>query len=101
MRKPMKDYGKQVFWLDYFDSSLSREGGRRVSLAMATKSPTVEELAAAARKLGFEPHVEKARHPARPTKPSGYIQVDKKIAKREGLLRLAKALAEQRSTQKR
>jgi signal recognition particle subunit SEC65 len=78
MGYPMKDYGKQIFWLDYFDSGLSRESGRRVSLPLATRSPTVEELASAARILGYEPHVEKARHPARPTKPSGYIQVEKR-----------------------
>ena len=97
----MKDYGKQIFWLDYFDSALSRESGRRVSLPLATRSPTVEELAAAARVLGYEPHVEKARHPARPTKPSGYIQGEKRAGKKEALLALAKALAEGRAQQKR
>jgi signal recognition particle subunit SEC65 len=97
----MKDYGKQIFWLDYFDSGLSRESGRRVSLPLATRSPTVEELASAARILGYEPHVEKARHPARPTKPSGYIQVEKRAGKEEALLALAKALAEGRAQQKR
>ncbi|MGA1974743.1 MAG: signal recognition particle subunit SRP19/SEC65 family protein [Conexivisphaerales archaeon] len=97
----MKDYGRQIFWLDYFDSSLSRESGRRVSLPLATKNPTIDELAAAARRLGYEPHVEKARHPTRPTKPSGYIQVEKKKGKKEFLLALAKAMAEGRAQQKR
>lgn len=97
----MKDYGRQIFWLDYFDSSLSRESGRRVSLSLATKNPTIDELAAAARRLGYEPHVEKARHPTRPTKPSGYIQVEKKEGKKEFLLALAKAMAEGRAQQKR
>ena len=97
----MKDYGKQIFWLDYFDSGLSREEGRRVSLPMATRTPTVEELAQAARRLGYEPHVEKAKHPARPTKASGYIQVEKKTGKKEALLAIAKSLAEGRAQQKR
>ncbi len=96
----MKDYGKQVFWLDYFDSSLSRDSGRRVPLPLATRNPTVDELAAAARKLGYEPHVEKARHPYRPTKPSGYIQVEKRTSKKEALVALAKAMAEGRAQQK-
>jgi signal recognition particle subunit SRP19 len=97
----MKDYGKQIFWLDYFDSALSREEGRRVSLPLATRGPTVEELAYAARRLGYEPHVEKAKHPARPTKASGYIQVEKMTGKKEAILALAKALAEGRAQQKR
>ncbi|HVP23135.1 MAG TPA: signal recognition particle subunit SRP19/SEC65 family protein [Conexivisphaerales archaeon] len=97
----MKDYGKQVFWLDYFDSALSREEGRRVSLPLATRGPTVDELAQAARRLGYEPHVEKARHPARPTKPSGYIQIAKKAGKKVTLLALAKSLAEGRAQQRK
>ena len=97
----MKDYGKQIFWVDYFDSALSREEGRRVNLPLATKNPTVEELAQAARALGYEPHVEKARHPTRPTRPSGYIQVEKKAGKKEALVALAKSLAEGRAQQKR
>jgi signal recognition particle subunit SRP19 len=97
----LKDYDRQFFWLEYFDSGLSREEGRRVSLSLATKNPTLDELASAARRLGYEPAVQKARRPSRTMKESGYIQIAKKGPKNGVLVQLARALADVRSQQKR
>ena len=97
----MKDYDEQVFWLDYFDSSLTRAGGRRIPISIATKSPSLEELATAARKLGFQPLMQKVHHPSRPTKETGYVQIKKKERKEKVMMDMAKALAEVRSQSRR
>jgi len=87
----------QVFWLDYFDSGLSRSQGRRVPIHLATKAPSLEELQEAAVKLGYKPMPQPARWPQRPTRQSGYVQLPKKGAKGTMMMALAKSLAEVRS----
>ena len=82
----MKEYGKLVIWLDYFNSSLSRAEGRRISLSIATKNPSKERLLKAARSLGYEPEWFEARHPKRPWKKSGYIVV-KKVKRKEEIIK--------------
>lgn len=88
----MKDYDRQIIWVDYFDSSLSREEGRKVPISRAVKNPTLKELEIAAKKLGLEPQAFEARHPKRPFRQSGYISVKKKFKKSKLISEIATQL---------
>ena len=74
----MKDYKQLVLWLDYFNSSFSRTEGRRVRLDHSVKDPKLEELVAAAKKLGLSPEPFPAKFPRRMMLSSGYINIEKK-----------------------
>jgi signal recognition particle subunit SRP19 len=89
----MKDYDRQVFWLDYFDSELKRSEGRRVPLSSATRAPVLAELGEACRRLNLQPQQQPARHPSRPLKESGYVSVTKAGPKQPQLLRIARELS--------
>lgn len=89
----MKDYGRHVFWLDYFDSELKRSEGRRVPLSSATRAPTLPELGEACRRLNLQPQPQPARFPARASKESGYVSVTKSSPKQALLLRIARELS--------
>lgn len=59
----------------YIDAAVSRGGGRRVSRADAVEEPTVEELAAAVRQIGYPVTVEpEVCHPREVT-PRGRVRV--------------------------
>ncbi len=89
----MKDYDRQVFWLDYFDSELKRSEGRRVPLSSATRAPTLPELGEACRRLNLQPQPQGARHPSRPLKESGYVSVVKAGPKQALLIKIARELS--------
>lgn len=89
----MKEYDKYVFWLDYFNSELKRGAGRRVPLSSATRSPTLEELTDACRRLNLQPVPQSARYPGSPAKQSGYVSVMKSKPKHALLLKVAKELS--------
>jgi signal recognition particle subunit SRP19 len=89
----MKDYGRQVFWLEYFDSALKRSQGRRVPLSSATREPTLPELNEACRRLNLQPQQQPARFPSVPSKESGYVSVAKSAPKQALLLRIARELS--------
>lgn len=80
----MKDYKRHVLWLDYFNSSLSREEGRRIPLDRSVKDPKLDELVEAARRLGYEPEPESVKHPKRMWAPSGYVSIEKKAQVKKG-----------------
>ena len=82
----MKDYKRLVLWVDYFNSTISREDGRRVPLNKSVKDPTLEELGEAARRLGYKPESVPARVPSRPTQQSGYVSIEKKIGSKKSLV---------------
>ncbi len=88
----MKEYERQVFWLDYFDSELKRSEGRRVPLSSATRAPTLPELNEACRRLNLQPQPQVARHPSR-TFESGYVSVIKSTSKQGLLLKIARELS--------
>ncbi|MHA1271610.1 MAG: signal recognition particle subunit SRP19/SEC65 family protein [Candidatus Helarchaeota archaeon] len=51
----MKNKGFYIVWPHYFDSTLSRKDGRRVSKKeLAVKAPTISDLIEAARLLGLD-----------------------------------------------
>ena len=89
----MKDYDRQIFWLNYFDSELKRGDGRRVPLSSATRAPTLAELEEACRRLNLQPDRQPARYPSVPTKESGYVSVIKANPKHALLVRIARELS--------
>lgn len=89
----MKDYDRQVFWLDYFDSELKRSEGRRVPLSSATRAPALAELGEACKRLNLQPQPQAARHPARPLRESGYVSVIKAGPKHALMIKIARELS--------
>lgn len=65
-----------VLYPAYFDLGRSREDGRRVAKKFAVESPSVQEIAAAAKALGLQPQVEEGKgFPATPWKKEGRVLV--------------------------
>ena len=89
----MKEYERQVFWLEYFNSELKRREGRRVPLSSATRVPTLSELEEATRRLNLQPQSQPARHPGAPLRESGYVSVRKEGSKQRLLIKIAKELS--------
>lgn len=82
----------------YFDSSRSREEGRRVSRPMALANPTAEELRDAAKKLGYRVEVElEVAHPSRSHKAEGRVLILGGGRKTEIVRAVAQKLKSQRS----
>ena len=50
----MRKKSKTIFWLAYFDKRLTRKQGRRLAKNDAIDKLTLDQLAEAARALGFE-----------------------------------------------
>ena len=89
----MKEYEKQVLWLDYFNSELKRSEGRRIPLNTATRAPTLQELEDACRRLNLQPVSQAAFYPSRRLKPSGYVSVRKAKPKQSLVLKVARELS--------
>jgi signal recognition particle subunit SRP19 len=88
----MKEYERQILWLDYFNSELKRTQGRRVPLSSATHAPLIEELAEACRRLNLQPQPQPARYPSSPGRESGYVSVTKQKPKMALVFKVAKEL---------
>ena len=90
----MKDYEHIIAWTDYFNVILSRSQGRRMSRKVCVRNPAPADLAKAAQKAGFKVTEinEKARHPKRAYKESGYVCLLKKAPKSRMLYRIAPKL---------
>lgn len=82
-------------WTDYFNSTFSRESGRRVPLSRSVKDPTLDELAEATRRLGYNPEPVNAKFPSRMMIPSGYVSIEKRKEEKKPkvLAEIAKTLA--------
>jgi signal recognition particle subunit SRP19 len=60
----MRRRGSMIIWPQYFDKNRPVRLGRRIPLEMATPDPTVQDLANAARKLGYQIEVDpKPKYP--------------------------------------
>jgi signal recognition particle subunit SRP19 len=79
----LKDYKRYVFWTDYFNSTFSRDAGRRVPLNRAVKDPTLDELTEAAKRLGYDPESIAAKFPGRMMIPSGYVSLEKRSGEKK------------------
>jgi len=88
----MKDYDRYVVWLEYFNSELKRNEGRRVPLSAATRAPKLEELTEACRRLNLQPSAQPATFPRNGGADSGYVTVKKLKPKQALLVKIAKEL---------
>jgi signal recognition particle subunit SEC65 len=88
----MKEYERYVVWLEYFNSELKRNQGRRVPLSAATKAPKLEELTEACRRLNLQPSAQPAAFPRGGRADSGYVSVKKVKPKQTLLAKIAKEL---------
>lgn len=84
---------KYVIWPIYFDKSVSRSEGRKISKKQAADNPSLEDISKAAKSLGLKPIAEKnAGFPSRFWKKEGRILVDKKEPKSKILKKIASKL---------
>ena len=84
---------KYVIWPIYFDKSVSRLSGRKVSKKHAVDKPNAEDISKAAKSLGLNPVLEKdIAHPSRTWKKEGRVLVDKKTSKSKLLTQIANRL---------
>ena len=97
----MKDYEHVVVWLDYFNKTLPKKMGRKVSREKSVFDPSLKELVDAAKAAGFEPKEEndQVRFPRRPFVRSGYIILPKGISKSKALTKISEKLVAKRAKQ--
>ncbi|MCL4344135.1 MAG: hypothetical protein JRN26_07000 [Nitrososphaerota archaeon] len=88
----MKEEDKQVIWLDYFDSSLSRAQGRRVPKSLSISNPRPEPFMDVLKKMNIEAQQFEARHPKRNNKKTFYIQAKRTLPKQQLLKKLAQSV---------
>ncbi|UCH72050.1 MAG: signal recognition particle subunit SRP19/SEC65 family protein [Thermoplasmatales archaeon] len=89
-----KGENKYVIWPIYFDKSVSRLAGRKISKKHAVEKPSIEDISKAAKSLGFNPILEKnCAHPSKQWKKEGRILIDKKDSKSKLLLKIANRLS--------
>ena len=85
---------KYVIWPIYFDKSVTKLEGRKVSKKHAVEKPSLENIAKAAKSLGLNPVLEKdVAYPAKHWKKDGRILVDKKTTKSKLLVHIANRLS--------
>ena len=97
----MKDYEHVVVWLDYFNKTLPRDKGRKLSKEKCVFDPSLKELIEAAKAAGLEltESDEKVRFPKRPYVRSGYIVIPKSGPKTKILNKISEKLVSKRAKQ--
>ena len=97
----MKDYEHVVVWLDYFNKTLPKKMGRRVSKEKSVFDPSLKELSEAATAAGFELKEEndQVRFPRRPFVRSGYIILPKGMSKSKAIAKISEKLVAKRAKQ--
>lgn len=84
---------KYVVYPIYFDKSVSKIEGRKVSKKQAVDKPNIEDIGKAAKSLGLNPVLEKnIAHPSRHWKKEGRVLIDKKDSKSKLLKQIANRL---------
>jgi len=91
----MRKRNKIVVWPVYFDSTKTRNEGRKLPKKYTVPNPKIEEIIEAMKKLGlkFEVVVD-AAHPKKPWRKTGVIYVEKKKPKLEILKLIGQKLVE-------
>ena len=85
-----KGEDKYAIYPIYFDRSVSRSNGRRISKKNSIDKPTSELISKSAKSLGLNPILEKEiSHPSRNCKKEGRVLVDKKDSKSKLLTQIA------------
>ncbi len=97
----MKDYEHVVIWLDYFNKTLSKKMGRRVSRDKSIFDPSLKELIDAAKAAGLQPTEtnDQVRFPRRPYVRSGYIVLPKALPKSKIISTISEKLVFRRAKQ--
>jgi len=97
----MKDYEHVVIWLDYFNKTLSKKMGRRVSRDKSIFDPSLKELIDAAKAAGLQPTEtnDQVRFPRRPYVRSGYIVLPKVQPKSKIISTISEKLVSRRVKQ--
>ena len=97
----MKDYEHVVIWLDYFNKTISKKMGRRVSREKSIFDPSLKELIEAAKAAGLELKEtnDQVRFPRRPFVRSGYISLTKNQPKSKIISSISEKLVSRRSKQ--
>jgi len=97
----MKDYEHVVIWLDYFNKTLPKKMGRRVSREKSIFDPSLKELIDAAKAAGFNPTEtnDQVRFPKRPYVRSGYITLPKEQTKSKIISSIGEKLVSRRAKQ--
>ena len=97
----MKDYEHVVVWLDYFNKTLPRNKGRRLSKEKCIFDPSLKELIEASQAAGLEPKEseDQVRFPKRPYVRSGYIVLEKNTTKTNIMNKISNKLVSKREKQ--
>jgi signal recognition particle subunit SRP19 len=97
----MKDYEHVVVWLDYFNKTLTRNKGRKLSKEKCVFDPSLKELieAAKAAELELTESDDKVRFPKRPYVRSGYIILPKDGPKTKMLNKISEKIVSKRAKQ--
>jgi signal recognition particle subunit SRP19 len=97
----MKDYEHVVVWLDYFNKTIPKKMGRRVSREKSIFDPSLKELIDAAKVAGLSPTEtnDQVRFPKRPYVRSGYIVLPKDKSKSKIISLIAEKLVTRRAKQ--
>jgi len=97
----MKDYEHVVVWLDYFNKTLPRNKGRRLSKEKCIFDPSLKELIEASQAAGLEPKEseDQVRFPKRPYVRSGYIVLEKNTTKINIMNKISNKLVSKREKQ--
>ncbi len=89
---------RTIIWPVYIDSQKTKKKGRRISKKDAVSSPKLREITSAAKKLQLNPEVENNKFYSRSWwESSGRVSVDKKMVKREMLIKISKIIKGMRS----
>jgi signal recognition particle subunit SRP19 len=84
-----------VLWPSYFDASLTRRQGRRVSEALAVKAPDAPWIEVAAKRVHLEPELdEKAKMSRDPYAKAGCVFVARKGSKEQVVEKVAREMRE-------
>ncbi len=84
---------KYVVWPIYFDISVSKLAGRKVSKKHAVEKLNIEDIAKAAKSLKLNPVIEKdCYYPSRNWRKEGRVLIDKKDLKGKLLRQIASRL---------
>ena len=87
-----------VLWPEYFDISVSKSRGRRVPTKLAVKTPTVEEIAKAAKKLKLNPKIESNKsYPGRWWRKTGRVTVQPRARKTKIIRLIAKNIKKKKN----
>ncbi|MFX1600957.1 MAG: signal recognition particle subunit SRP19/SEC65 family protein [Promethearchaeota archaeon] len=76
-----------IFWPQYFDAKRSRSNGRRLPRKFAVEKVTLENIAKAARSLGYSAEIEKTfKYPKTWWEEPGRVLIDTKGKKKSKIM---------------